>query len=38
MKKVLILVAAAAIFLTIGCAEGVKTYTDPEQNLSVSVN
>jgi inhibitor of cysteine peptidase len=38
MKKVLILVAAAAILLITGCAGEVKTYTDPEQNLSVSVN
>ncbi|MDD5038071.1 MAG: protease inhibitor I42 family protein [Dehalococcoidales bacterium] len=38
MKKFLILVAVAAIFLITGCAGGVKTYTDPEQTLSVSVN
>jgi inhibitor of cysteine peptidase len=37
MKKILILVVAA-IFLVTGCTFWVKTYTDPEQTISVSLN
>jgi predicted secreted protein len=38
MKKRLILVVVAAIFLVTGCTFLVKTYTDPEQTISVSLN
>jgi inhibitor of cysteine peptidase len=38
MKKLGILAAVVTIFLVAGCASAVKTYTDPEQTISISVN
>jgi inhibitor of cysteine peptidase len=38
MKRFLILVAVAAIFLTAGCAGGVKTYADSGQTINTGVN
>jgi len=38
MKKLLIVAAVVAIFLVAGCAGGIKTYTDPEQTINISVN
>ncbi len=38
MKRFLILAAVVTIFLVAGCSSAVKTYTDPGQAISISVN
>ena len=38
MKRVLLLVALAAIFLAAGCVGEVRTYSDSGQTISIGVN